>query len=84
VNLLNCCNREKYISGLKVSGLIFWRIVVTATHPGVDQMLAASNSTYRTDSEANRDGRGNPHGEVYCHYTDLTVHDVPSGAFFLF
>ena len=39
--------------------------------------------TYRTDSEANRDGRGCPHREVSYH-TDLTVHDAPSGAFFYF
>ena len=41
---------------------------MTATHPGVDLMLAVSSSTYRTDSEANRDGRGGPHREVSVFY----------------
>ena len=41
---------------------------MTATHPGVDLMLAVSSSTYRTDSEANRDGRGGPHREVSVLY----------------
>ena len=47
-------------------------------------MLAVSSSTYRTDSEANRDGRGGPHREVLQHCTDLTVLYAPSGAFFVF
>ncbi len=56
---------------------------MTATHTGVDQVSAESSSTYRTDSEANRDGRGNPHREVFQHTADLTVHDAPTGAFFV-
>lgn len=44
-------------------------------------MWTASSSTYRTDSEANRDGMGIP-AERCVNHAELTVHDVPSGAFF--
>lgn len=50
---------------------------------GVDLDVGSECSTYRTDSEANRDGGDNPLRLVAV-YASLTVHDAPSGAFFLF
>ncbi len=48
---------------------------------GVDLEVGSQYSTYRTDSEANRDGGDTP-CRLAAASADLTVHDAPSGAFF--